>query len=317
MTDDGKWEWKGDTSSDEVASHYYTVVIFYELVAQGKEKEAAREHIRRMTDHIIDNGWALRDLDGKPTVWARWEPEFIYSPYHTDERGLNSGQALSIIAITQQLVGGAKYDAAEEQLLKWNYPENTLRTKIVFPGYTHFDDRLAFLGYYPLLQYETNPRLRAMYMRSLQRGWEVKRFENQTWFNYIYGALTGNECQNEAAVQHLRDYPLDCTNYRFFNSHRHDLHVPKGYSNYVTDTKAMGPREQGIRRWDRNPLELDGGGGGSILDPSSYLDAYWMGRYYGFIKAPTATDPNLLTVEKRNVQHGAAPYKGPARPHVF
>ena len=122
-------------------------------------------------------------------------------------------------------------------------------------------------------------------MRSLQRCWECKRFDNQTWFNYIYGALTGNECQNEAAVQLLRDYPLDCTSYRFTNSHRHDLHVPRGYTNYVTDTRAMGPREQGVRRWDRDPLELDGGGGHGILDPSSYLDAYWMGRYYGFVRA--------------------------------
>jgi hypothetical protein len=197
---------------------------------------------------------------------------------------LNSAQALNIIATAQHIVGDTeKYRKAKEQLLEWGYPENTLRIKIVFPYYTHFDDRLAFLGYFPLLNYETDPRLRAMYMRSLQRGWEAKRFENQTWFNYIYGALTGNACQNKEAVQHLRDDPLECINYRFTNSHRHDLQVPKGYTNYVTDTRSLGPREQGVRRWDRDPLELDGGGDHSILDPSSYLDAYWMGRYYGFI----------------------------------
>ncbi len=316
-TEDGKWEWKGDTSSDEVIAHYYTASIFYELVAEGEIKRAVVEHIQRIMDHIIDSGWVLRDLDGKPTVWARWEPEFIFSPYHTDERGLNSCQALSMIATAQHIVGSDKYARAKEQLLGWQYPENVLRTKIVFPGYTHFDDRLAFLAYYPLLRYEKDRKLRGTYMRSLQRSWEIKRFENQTWFNYIYGALTGNACQNEEAVQHLRDYPLDCTDYRFTNSHRHDLDVPAGYTNYVTDTKAMGPREQGIRRWDRNPLELDGGGSRNILDPSSYLDAYWMGRYYGLIKAPTTTDPSLLTVEEREAQHGAEPYRGPRRPHVF
>ena len=317
LTDDGKWEWKGDTSSDEIASQYYTTAVFYELVAQGKEKEAAREHVQRITDHIIDSGWMLRDTDGKPTVWARWEPEFIYSPEHTDERGLNSGQALNIIAIARHIVGGEKYEKAHAQLLEWHYHENMTRTKITFPGYTHFDDRLAVLGYYPLLNYETDPKLRAIYMRSMQRGWECKRFENQTWFNYIYAALTGNECQNEAAVQHLRDYPLDCINYRFTNSHRHDLQVPQGHRNYVTDTKTMGPREQGIRRWDRDPLELDGGGGHAILDPSSYLDAYWMGRYYGLIEAPTTTDLKLLDVEQRNIKRGAAPYSHTPRPFVF
>ncbi len=317
-TDDGLWEWKGDTSSDEVMSHIFTVPLFHDLVAQGKEKEAAKEHLQRIIDHIIDNGWCLRDLDGKPTVWARWEPEFIYSPLYTDERGLNAIQALSFVALANVIVGGQKYQDAKQQLLDWNYDRNALRQKIVFPTYTHFDDRLAFLAYYPLLRYETDPELRATIMRSMQRSWEIKRVENQPWFSYVYGALTGNECESERAVQHLREYPLDCTNYRFTNSHRHDLQVPAGYKNYVPDNhKPMGPREQGIRRWDRNPLELDGGGGRGILDPSSYLDAYWMGRYYGFIKAPTTTDSNLLDIEKRHVQRGPAPYDGPPRPHIF
>ena len=155
-----------------------------------------------------------------------------------------------------------------------------------------------------------------MYMRSLQRGWEAKRFENQTWFNFIYGALTGNECQNKEALQHLRDYPLDCRYYGWTCSHRDDLAVPPGYRNYVTDTKALGPREQGVRRWDRNPLQLDAPPGRAVLVPSSYLDAYWMGRYYGFIEAPTTTDPNLLTVEKRDVRFGPDPYDGPPRPKL-
>jgi hypothetical protein len=317
LTEDGKWKWKGDTSSDEIASQFYTMSIFHDLVAEGDVKAAVKEHVQRMTDHIIDNGWVLRDLDGKPTVWAQWAPDFIYSPRHTDERGLNSAQALNIIAVAQHIVGDAeKYRKAKQQLFDWGYPENVLRTKIVSEHYTHFDDRLAFLGFYPLLNCETDPRLRAMVMRSMQRSWEIKRFENQTWFNFIYGALTGNDCQNEAAVQHLRDYPLECIDYRFTNSHRHDLHVPKGLTNYVSDTKAMGPREQGVRRWDRDPLELDGGGDHAILDPSSYLDAYWMGRYYGFINPPTTTDPNLLTVPKRKVQLGAEPYTGLPRPKL-
>ena len=92
---------------------------------------------------------------------------------------VKAGFWLNIIAIARHVVGGEKYEQAQAQLLKWRYPQNMIRTKITFPGYTHFDDRLAFLGYYPLLNYETDPRLRAIYMRSLQRGWECKRFESQ------------------------------------------------------------------------------------------------------------------------------------------
>ncbi len=133
LTEDGKWRWKGDTSSDEIASQYYTMSIFYDLVAEGEIKAAVKEHVQRMTDHIIDNGWVLRDVDGKPTVWARWEPEFINSPEHVAEFGLNSGQALTLIATAQHIVGDTeKYRKAKAQLLEWGYPEKTLRAKMVF-----------------------------------------------------------------------------------------------------------------------------------------------------------------------------------------
>jgi hypothetical protein len=42
-----------------------------------------------------------------------------------------------------------------------------------------------------------------------------------------------------------------------------------------------------------------------------------MGRYYGFIAAPTTTDPALLTVKHSlHPELGAKPYEGPPRPEV-
>lgn len=318
-TDDGNWDWKGDTSSDEVIQQIYTVSIFYDLVAQGIEKDMAREHIDRIMTHIIDSGWYLKDLDGKPTVWAQWQPEFVYSPYRTDERGLNSLQAFAMVAVADHMVGGEEYKAAKQQLLDWNYRDNLTRVKMVFPHYTNFDDRLAFLAFFPLLKYSDDPELRPAVMRSLQRSWEVKRLDYQPWFDYIYAALTGNEFNEERAVKHLREYPLDLINWPFRNAHRDDLHVlPDGMKNYVTDYKPLGPREQGIRRWDRDPMDLDAGGTGErILDPSSYLDCYWMGRYFGFIQAPPTDNPDLLTVPPRDIHEGAPPYEGPPRPDIF
>lgn len=318
-TEDGKWDWKGDTSSDEVIQQIYTIAIFYDLVAQGIEKEMAREHIDRMMTHIIDSGWYLKDLDGKPTVWAQWQPEFIYSPQHTDERGLNSLQAFAMVAVADHIVGDDRWKTAKQQLLDWEYRANLARVKIVFPHYTNFDDRLAFLAFFPLLRYCDDPDLRPAVMRSLQRSWEIKRIDYQPWFDYIYAAVTGNEFDEERAIKHLREYPLDLVNWPFHNSHRDDLRVlPEGMKNYVTDYKPLGPREQGIRRWDRDPMDLDGGGAGErVLDPSSFLDCYWMGRYFGFIEAPPTDDPALLTVEPRDIHDGAPPYKGPERPEIF
>ena len=71
-------------------------------------------------------------------------------------------------------------------------------------------------------------------------------------------------------------------------------------------------------RWDAWTMQADGGTDGKdVVEPSSWLLAYWMGRYYGFIAAPTATDPALLTVEHSlHRELGAKPYEGPPRPDV-
>jgi hypothetical protein len=316
-TPDGKWLWKGDTSSDEVDSHIQSTMIFYELAAQGKERDAAREHLRRVVGHIIDHGWLLADVDGKPTRWARWDPAYLKGPDGYDARGLNGMEALAMTETAIALTGDEKFKRGKQQLLDWGYHKEVLRQKLVFPEATHFDDRLAWLAYHPLLTYERDPKLRSIYRRGLERSWEVKRVENMVWFNYIYGALTGNDMDNERCLKNLREWPLDCQNYTYANSHRSDLRVPRGYVNYVSDWKCMSARDIGPARWDHDFMQLDGGNGGkSVGDPSGFIDAYWMGRYYGMLLPPETTDSGLLTVEKLGRTLGAKPYAGPPRPDV-
>lgn len=318
-TEDGVWEWKGDTSSDETDAHVYETSLFLELVAEGKERDRAVEHLRRVIGHIVDNGWVLRDLDGKPTRWARWDPEYLQRPYGMYARGLNGMEALNYVTTAYHFTNDQKFSDGKAQLIEWGYPQEVLRQKLTFhPGFfTPFDDRLAFYSYFPLLRYETDPELRALWRRSLERSWEVKRIEGLPWFNYIYAAITGNDCENDRAVQHLREWPLDCVSYSYRNSHRDDLYTPEGYRMYSERIMPLSPRETGPHRWDSNFMQLDGGNNGNAVeDPTGWLDAYWMGRYYGLIEAPKTDDPALTTVPKRNLQLGAKPYNGPPRPEL-
>lgn len=318
-TPDGIWEWKGDTSSDETDAHVYETSLFLELAAQGKEREKAIEHLGRVVGHIVDNGWLLRDLDGEPTRWARWDPEYLQRPYGFYARGLNGLEALNYVTTAFHFTGDDKFSAGKKQLIEWGYPGEVLRQKLTFhPGFfTPFDDRLAFYSYYPLIRYETDPDLKALWRRSLERSWEVKRIEALPWFNYIYAAVTGNDCENDRVVANLREWPLDCVSYSYQNSHRDDLYTPKGYREYSERVMPLSPRETGPHRWDANLMQLDGGGGGrSVEDPTGWLDAYWMGRYYGLIEAPTVTNPELTTITRPFVQRGAKPYVGPARPEM-
>ncbi len=318
-TEDGLWEWKGDTSSDEVDAHVYACTVFLQLVADKKEREWVTEHLRRVVGHIVDNGFVLRDVDGKPTRWARWDPEYLQTPYGYYARGLNGMEAFNYLTTAYFFAGDEKFAKAKQFHLEQGYLPDIIRQKLTFhPGFfTHFDDRLAFYSYYPLIQHEQDLELKAFWLRSLERSWEVKRIEAVPWFNFIYGALTGNDCEMDRAVAHLREWSLDLRRHSYTNSHRDDLYPGPGYRMYSERPKHLSPRETEPNRWDGDFMRLDGDCGGKMVaDPGGWLDAYWMGRYYGMITAPKSNDPALTTVPKRGLKFGAQPYNGPARPKL-
>ena len=317
-TADGLWFWKGDTSSDEVNAHMHTVSLFHDLAARGPEKARAAKHIANIASHILDNGWVLRDMDGKPTRWGRWDPEYLLRPYGMMSRGLNGMEAQTYMHTAFALTGDAKFQAGLAQLLQWRYQTYTVRQKLTYPPeeVVPWDDELAFRCYHPLLRYTTDPELRSIYLRSLERHWEVMRMQQIPFFNFIYGALTGNDCEAPQAVKHLREWSLDLVNHSYHNSHRSDLAPRPGYVPYAGGTRAISPRESCAKWGSRSALEYDGSGGGhSVTPPIGWLEDYWMGRYYGFIEPPMTQTPELTTVPPRTLgRKGAAPYDGPPRP---
>src|SRR5581483_2255317 len=316
-TPDGLWLWKGDTSSDEVNAHMFAVSLFYELAAKGSERDAAREHLASIASHIIDNGWKLRDKDGKPTRWGRWDPEYLQRPYGFESRGLNGMEAQTYMHAAYALTGDAKFQAGLQQLLTWRYHTYTVRQKITFPPdqVATWDDELAFFCYHVLLRYARDPDLRSIYMRSLERSWEVQRIQQIPFFNFIYGALTGNDCEAELAVQHLREWSLDLVNHNYRNSHRADLAPQHGYVPYCGGTRAISPRETEAKWGSRPALQYDGGEDSkAVTPPIGWLMDYWMGRYYGFIETPRSSA--VASVNKTPRPIGAASYAGPPRPKL-
>jgi len=320
-TPDGKWFWKGDTSSDEVTSHFYAVSLFYDLVAEGKDKELAKEHLNCIASYILKSGYVLPDMDGKPTRWGRWNPEYLLRPYGYNDRGVNGLEALAYMQSAFSITGDKKFSDGLKQLIGWGYGENTIRQKNTFPPATlaPWDDNLAFESYNTLMRYTTDPQLRSVYLRSLERTWEVKRMEHIPWFNFSYGAITGNDCELEQSVKHLREWTLDCTEYNYRNSNRDDLFMEQGYISYEGGLRAFSPRETGVKTGSRNATFPDGGANGNVIkEPTGFLRDYWMGRYHGFIQPPVTKDPELISVTQSGPKpQGAKPYDGPAMPDFY
>jgi hypothetical protein len=206
------------------------------------------------------------------------------------------------------------------QLIEWRYHTYTVREKLTFPpeSVVPWDDELAFRVMHPLLTYCDDPYLRSIYLRALERHWEVLRMQKIPFFNFIYGGLTGNDCEADEGVKHLREWSLDTVGHSYHNSHRADLATEPGYTPYAGGTRAISPRELASNWGSRSSIHYDGGSGGStITPPAGWLEDYWMGRYYGMIAAPTTTDAELLTVPKsEGKSKGAKPYDGPPRPEI-
>jgi len=320
-TADGLFEWKGDTSSDELCSHFYAFDLFRELAAAGDEAAQAREHLARIAVHLVDHGWQLVDHDGKPTRWGRWDPEYFKTEEGLYDRGLQAVELLSFIKTAEAITGDPRFTGAYRDLVALGYPGFTLRARNTFPpdSVLHFLDELAFWSYANLLRYEKDPDRHALYLRGYQRGYEAVRVEENPWFNFLHTVLTGDAGELEASVRHLRTWPLDLRVWTYQNSHRADLRTPAGYTAPKGGTRTFPARETEPLRWDHWLMQPDGGtGGNDVVEPSAWLLAYWMGRYHGFIAAPTVTDPALLTVEhSRDHELGAKPYSGPPRSRGF
>ena len=287
-TADKLWRWKADTSSDEIVGHYFVYPIYHDLVADEAEKPALRAVVDRITNHILDNKYQLVDVDGKRTRWGWWGPDVIWDD--PDETGLRALHIVSHLRVALHLTANAghraKFQAAYDDLIRTHrYHLLTRNQKIMVPGsINHSDDELAFLSYYPLLQYEKDPALLDVYRLSLQRSWQIERPERNPLWNFIYAAGTGaGEFDGAESLRTLQEIPMDQIQWTVRNSHRLDVPVdPMVDRQKRRQALIVLPYDElPMSKWNGNPYNLDGGNGGRSEDDGAYfLLPYWMGRYH-------------------------------------
>jgi hypothetical protein len=303
---DGKWYWKADTSSDELDGHYFFYATYYDLVADTpEEKQRVREVVDALTSHLVDHNFQLIDWDGKVTRWGVYNPEALNDGPFVIERGLNSLSILSYLRVAEHMTGNPKYARAYDQLVKrHSYHANALVAKLHEGQGTgnHSDDEMAFMGYYNLLKYEKDPRLRSLYAMSMYRYWMDERPEMNPLFNFMFAAVTKDDSYTDAferlkiapdgnwleqSVSTLVRYPLDTIDWRLTNSHRIDI-TPLARSRRALgcrpDGTALPVDERFVDHWNQNPYVLDQGGAGRYsTDGAAFLLPYYMGLYHGYV----------------------------------
>ena len=313
---DGKWYWKTDASSDELDGHFLLYGLYYDHVAKTEaEKARVREVTARVIDHLIENGFHLVDHDGTSTRWGHFSPESLNGdPNWWTERGLNSLSMLTYLSVAHHVTGEQRYrDVFMDLVENHQYALNgMIAPKLQFgPGsHVQFDDKMAFMNYYHLIAYETDPEVLRMFQNSIFYYWQIVRQERNPFFNFVYAALCeGKGMQTqwgvtdlsptddwlEDSVDTLKRFPMDLILWATKNSHRLDL-VPLGaHTREPGKAAGHGHRVDGyvIPIDERNAISLsedtwrydDTNAKGLWLDEGSpFLLSYYLGLYHGFIE---------------------------------
>ena len=281
-TADGQYYWKGDTSSDEIVGHFFIFSIAYDLLPDAVLKQRIAQTARRIMDHILDHGYALVDLDGKPTTWGWWSPEKL--AHEPDERALNSLQLLSFLKTTEHITGGARYAAEyRKAALEWKYPDWMARVNEFRTELNYSDEELAMLPFYCLFEYEKDPALLQAYRKAVDAWWEnIKREANPLWTFIYFKGRPDAAVDLSAAVWTLYRSPMDTIKWSVRNSQRQDIvwtSVPDRFGEREA-LNLLPPDERPVMRWNSNPFVIDGGGDGRGEDDgAAFLLPYWMGRY--------------------------------------
>ncbi len=309
ITEDGRYYWKSDTSSDELDGHYFFYGLYYDLVADTEEeKERVREIVRDNIDHLILHDFQLYDHAGA-TRWADYSPASLNHDIRwSAERGLNSLSILSYLATAAHMTGNTLYsDVAQELCEQHGYHQNVLVPKIqagIGSG-NQSDDEMAFMCFYNLLKYEPDQKLRMRYLSSFWQYWLLERPEMNPFFNFCYAAAgLGKTFTNQwgtipvsppadwldDSVDTLRRFPLDRFDWAHTNSHRSDLlklpgpGIDTSGRLYRRNGKVIPVDECHFNHWNRNPWQPDTGGSGQTLACGSvFLLPYYMGLYHSFI----------------------------------
>ena len=293
---DERWVWKGTTSSDEIVGHFFAYTIFAEIVPDETWRRRAVDLMDAIMDHIVRNDWYLVDVDGRPTRWGRWHPEYVNQfPRAVGDRRLNSVEIISFLQAAHHLTGREIYRRKAFELIdEHGYLDNIMIPVSEIgrvPGvdlsteWNHSDDELAFLSYWNLYRYAFTEDLREKYRRTIEGHWRIERPERNPLWNFIYAMTGAEEFDLDEAIWTLEQFPLDTISWTVRNSHRKDLEfLEPNFRNQSTE-RVLPPDERPMSKYNGNAFRLDGGNGGRReFSGDIYLLPYWMGRYLGVIR---------------------------------
>lgn len=305
--DHSNWTWRSTASSDQTVGQIFALTAILELADDSLWKQRALTMLDNLMNYIVENNLYIIDVDGEPTLWGKWNPDYVNSfPTNVGDRKINSSNIIAFLQTAYKFTGNEKYrEKAFEMMDKFGYLENLMRpmseigksdntasewAKTLSQEWNHSDDEMYFLAYWGLYPYAFSPELKEKFREAIRDHWEIERPEKNALWNFTYAMTGPRDFDLEESIGFLQQYPLDLRNWAVRNSHRKDIELlPANFRNQTTKT-LLPLGEMPLYRHNGEIFRLDSQGNGTSLISAGdvWLLPYWMGRYLGVISAPEA-----------------------------
>ena len=288
---DGKYTWKGDTSSDEIVGHFFIYSVATDLLPDAALKQRVAAAAARILDRILADGYTLTGPDGQPTTWGKWSQRYFETPGGRPDSPLNALELLSFLKSAAHIAGNAKYEAEYRKVaLDLGYAKLAARYAELDHEINYSDEELAMLSFYSLFRYEKDPALLAVYREALAQWWRNMQREKNPLWTFIYSLANPNAAVDLSGAQWMLErIPIDLIDWTVLNSARGDVALDGGKDRFgKSQTTVLLPAdERPVMKWNGNPFVVDGGDGGATEDDGAFfLLPYWLGRHQGFIAKP-------------------------------
>ena len=313
-TSNSEWDWRGSASSDQTVGQYFALTLIAQYMDDEIIRQRAIKLIDKLTTYIVDNDVTIVDYNGKPSLWGRWNPEFMNRfPKMIGDRRLGSSNIVAFLQIAYHFTGKEKFkQKAEELLYKHGYLENLTKpikeigkapvdadnwSKMLSQSWNNSDDQMYFLAYWGLYPYALNDTLKEKYKAAIKDHWEFERSERDGLWNLCYAMTGAKEFDLEETAWFFREFPLDMIEWSQHNSHRKDIEfVPENFREETTK-EILPPDERPELKHNRNvfTLDKDNKGKSELGAGDTFLLPYWMGRFLGVISAPVDADTIQVT----------------------
>ena len=141
--------------------------------------------------HIVENDYYLVDWNGEPTVWGKWNPDYVNArPVMVGDRKFNSSNIIGMLQTAFNFTGREKYrEAAFSLMNEHGYLDNLIRpfdeigpapadadpwSKMLSEGWNHSDDEMYYCGYWGLYRYAFNDTLKSKYKAAIIDHWQSR-----------------------------------------------------------------------------------------------------------------------------------------------